>query len=458
MIDQNLSICIIVVDSMRADHLSCYGYKKKTSPNIDTISEDSLVFQNAIAQSNGTFRSMYSLISGKYPIQHGIKWFDQRINEAFVTLPEILQKHGYHTTIFSSFRSLINPSTFGGHFRERRLTYINEDTLRFMTNRFKNNKKTFSIFHIGDYVHEPYYADKRYVDMFYEGGYEGLEFDDTLNALTSLELRNLAEPMKDIIRKLNMHTRRLTKKQLSYIIACYDAGIYYVDMFIGKFYEIFKSENKNYLFIITADHGQCFFEHGFHGHGLHLYDEVIRVPLIFNMNDGRRNVIDEPVQHIDLYPTLLEILELKSEIKNLDGISLSPFFSQQKVESSNRIAISESHPFISIREKNYKLITTHFRLEKYKGILRALFSNLRNKRIRRFLFNIYALFSSDKLYNLNNDPKEKNNIKNKEKTIYRQLREKLEIIFNNVQKKNAEPLNLDIDDEIKRQLKNLGYM
>ena len=458
MIDKDISICIIIVDALRADHLSCYGYEHQTSPNIDAVSKNSVLFHNAISQSNWTYSSLYSLISGRYPSVHRITWFDQIINGSFITLPEILQEHGYHTAIFSSFKTLINPSTFGKHFKETRLMNIDEDPLQFMSNWFKKNRRSFSIFHIGDYVHEPYFADKKYIDMFYDGGYEDLKFDDTLNSLISTYTKGLGDKMRDINRKLNLRIKRLTKKQLSYVIACYDAGIYYVDKFIGRFYEILRSKIKNYLFIITADHGQCFFEHGFYGHGLHLFDEVIRVPLIVDMNQDSRGIIIEPTQHIDIFPTILELLGLESEIKKLDGIPFTQVFSSKGTELNNRFAISESHPFISIQNKTHKLITTHFRLQKNESRLKELYSNLKNKNIRRFIFNSYALLSPDKLYNIQKDTVERNNVKRQDKLEYKLLTEQLKTIFKNTQKEGLSPVTVSMEDDIKQQLRNLGYM
>jgi arylsulfatase A-like enzyme len=444
---------------MRADHLSCYSYKKKTSPNIDIISKDSLLFENAISQSNWTYPSLYSLISSKYPSAHRITWFDQIINNGFITLPEILQRYGYHTAIFSNFKILINPETFGKHFKETKLADISENTLKFIANWLGRYQRSFFIFHIGDYVHEPYYADKKYVDMFYEDGYEDLRFDDIVNSLTSTSMRDSVDKLKEINRKLNLRIKRLSKKQLAYIMACYDAGIYYVDSFIGKFYEIIQKKLKNYLFIVTADHGQCFFEHGFHGHGLHLYNEVVRVPLIVNINNNKNiGKIEEPVQHIDLYPTILELLGLGNEIKNLDGTSFIPLLSQKRMRENNRFAISESHPFISIRNGNHKLITTYFRLMENNGLLKELYLNCKNKNMRRLLFNCYALLSSDKFYDLRNDPNEQNNIKWKNKITYKQLFMKLKAVLSNANHEGKNPTTLSLDEEIKRQLGGLGYM
>ncbi len=457
MPNTDLNICLIIVDSLRADHLSCYGYKKKTSANIDKISENSFLFKNAVSQSNWTYASLYSLISGRYPGVHNITWFDQQIDTSLVTLPEVLEEAGYQTALFSSFRTLINKKTFGKHFNETKLINIDEDVKTVFSNWFRNNPRSFSIFHIGDYVHEPYFADKKYVDMFYKDGYEGLKIDEVLSSITSTATKGFAEKMIDINRKLNLRIKRLSKKQLAYLIACYDAGIYHVDKFIGDFYKLIRNELKNYLFIITADHGQCFFEHGFYGHGLQLYDEVTRVPLIVDMNQLVKGAIDEPVQHIDIYPTLAQFLGLKEKVKKLDGISFDGILKGNRALES-RLAISESYPFISIRNKSHKLITTHFKLQKNKGLLKELFKNIRNKNIRRFLFNCYALYSPTKFYNILNDPEEQNNITGREKQTQKLLFERLTAVFENSQQEALDPVSITMDDEIKQQLANLGYM
>jgi len=457
--NKELIICLVIVDSLRADHLSCYGYNQQTSVNIDSISNNSVVFRNAISQSNWTLSSMYSLITSRYPSIHGITWFDQRVDNKFMTLPETLKSYGYQTAIFSRYKSLLNKNIFGSHFNEAiPIDIETNSSLAEIGTWIKHNKKCFCIFHIGDFVHEPYCADKKYVDMFYRDGYEGLEFNDTLNFITSKISIGVADKMRDINRKLNMRLRRLTDKQLSYLIACYDAGIYYVDKIVGQLYEIVQNENNDYMFIVTADHGQCFFEHGFYGHGLHLYDEVTRVPLIVDMNQQYKRIIDEPVQHIDIFPTILDILEISNPDFKTDGTPFTEAFASTDNKMNKRLAITEAPPFISIRNREHKLITTYNRLKENGGIYKELYSNLKHKKIRKALLNLYSTFSRDELFDIQKDTKEKMNIRSKEKDVYRLLYGQLKLMLENMQKDAVSPINVSVDDEIRQQLSNLGYM
>ncbi len=458
MSNEKLNICIIIVDSLRADHLSCYGYNKNTSPNIDIVSKAGVRFNNAFSQSNWTYPSLYSFISGRYPGSHRITWFDQRINEKFVTFPALLKEYGYQTALFSSFRTLTNPTTFGSHFQETYLTDIDGDALQRAKDWFNGKGKSLLMLHIGDYVHEPYYADKKFVDMFYQDGYQGLEFNDTLNSLVSVSMRDSGEKMRNINRQLNLHTKRLSKKQLSYVLACYDAGIFYVDKFIGELYKILQKESEKFLFIVTADHGQAFFEHGFYGHGMHLHEEFIKVPLVIATEQGNSGVFQEPVQHIDIYPSLLELLGVDNPAARLDGVSFAGgLYGKDKArEGGGRFAVSEARPFISIRNNKYKLITSHFKIEKNSGGLKEISTNA--KSLRRILFNYYALLSSDKLYNILDDPQEKCNIVRGAVDTHKIFTEKLEAIFKKIKHDAHEPSNANMDEEIKRQLVNLGYM
>ena len=100
----DFNIVLITIDALRADHLSCYGYERKTSPNIDKIAEKGIVFKNVIAPSSWTAPSMVSLFTSTYPINHGViqglvkgkKVTQKTISSELTTLPEILKAHGYY--------------------------------------------------------------------------------------------------------------------------------------------------------------------------------------------------------------------------------------------------------------------------------------------------------------------------------------------------------------------------
>ena len=156
-----MEIVIFIVDFLRAANLGCYGYDKNTSPNIDTIASKNVLFKNATAQSNWTYPSLYSLLSGKYPSKLNISSFGQKINRSLKVLPEFLSEKGFHTAIFSCFKHLIDALTFGSHFDEAVYTKLNDNAVDIFRKWVNSKKDSFLLFHIGEYTHEPHCAEKK---------------------------------------------------------------------------------------------------------------------------------------------------------------------------------------------------------------------------------------------------------------------------------------------------------
>lgn len=455
-----MNIILIVIDSLRADHLACYGYPKGTSPNIDIIAKQSLLFENAFAQCNWTYPSLYSVISGRYPSVLQLEWVHQQINKDFITLPEILSNKGYNTAIFSNFEFLICPGTFGSHFQERRHLSLDGKTPSFLRNWISQYHNSFIFFHIGEYTHEPFFVDREYVNEFIDDDFEKKDIasSDIIKALTSkiaTESKGNTHKLRKLIGKINRKLIRLTQSELTYILACYDAGILYIDNIIGEIYRMIREENKEYLFILTADHGQAFLEHNIFGHGLGLYDEVVRVPLMVDFSNKHNLKISEPVELIDIFPTVMDILGFETKFE-LNGWSL--FSLLRNIEyPNNRRVISEGHPYISIRSNNYKLITNYYRLLAYHEIYKKLF--IKKSKTHSLKRNIQAFLSSDKLYNIEKDRMEKINLRWKEIDIYKGLKTELKDFMEVSIRTSLPPVNVNMEEEIiKKQLSDLGYL
>ena len=455
-----MKIVIFIVDSLRAANISCYGYHKNTSPNIDTIAKENVLFENATPQSNWTYPSLYSLISGKYASKLKFSFFDQKINESLKVLPEVLSEKGFHTAIFSNFQSLINKATFGSHLDEAKYVKLNNDAINHFREWIRKYKDSFLLFHIGEYVHEPYFAEKEYVCNFLDKDIdpEAPEiFDEAIKALTdrSAYSNKLRNSIPNINRRINLRLLRLSKKQLKYLLAAYDAGIYLIDSYISKMYKIIKDAATDYIFILTADHGQSFMEHGFWGHGLHLYDEVAKVPLICDFNGKFTKKVTDPVQLLDLYPTMTEFLGLEP-FHRLDGSSLLPLLNGE--ETMERYAVSEGYPFVSLRKGRYKLISSQLKFQQHVDVLKTLFSVIQKGSKRQTLHNLYAYLTLDGLYDIEDDPEERRNLRFKKSETYKCLKEKLKSHINESKNEEFPPSSEKLTEDIKKQLKSLGYM
>lgn len=450
-----MHICIIIVDSLRADHLGCYGYGKETSPHIDEISRKSILFESAITQSNWTLPSLYALISGRYPMVFNISWFDQTINKKFTVLPELLEKTGYYTAIFSNFEILLNPASFAGYFKERGFVELKDNALRIYRKFIGKQKNSLLLFHIGEYVHEPFKAERKYVQHFLDDPETEIH-SETIRTLTTISSE---DNLRKLMGKINKRLIRINRKELRYLLASYDAGIFCVDKYVGELYSICREMSDDYLFIITADHGQAFLEHSTFGHGVSLYNEVVNVPLILDHNNSLHAKISPPVQHIDLFPTLIDLLGYKRDF-DLDGQTYLPLLQGGDANAAleDRIAVSEGYPYVMIRDKNYKLISSYSKFLDSTFVRTYFNSHGRTRSLKKDMIGTLMRYLPDRLYDMKMDNSESTNVWRKRKDSYRALKLKLDRIVTKAMEDRLPPDMVNLDNEIMNQLKMLGYL
>ena len=453
-----MKIVLIIVDCMRPDHLGCYGYPKDTSPCLDRIAQQGVVFETAVAQANWTYPSIYSMITGRYPSVLKLDWLDSRVNEGFATLPEQLARAGYHTALFSNFGFLTKRNNFGSHFEERRLIYLNQDTPSQIGAWAKQHKDAFLYFHIGEYVHEPFFADRSVVGRFLDRGVDAERALRSPAVKAFTQVPDLATgndaTLREMIGKINKRIVRVSAEERSYLLSTYDAGIHTVDAMLGSIHTALRDACEDYLFIVTADHGQCFFEHNIIGHGLNLWDEVVRVPLIMDYGNRMKGRVKQSAALIDLYPTIVEAAQCDRPAR-LDGQSL--FSLAGGVKTPSRHIYSEGYPYFSVRGDDYKLVTSYFRFLPY----REVYGKLRERSILKSnLRNIDALFSSDKVFNMREDAGERVNLRWKKTGVHRDLVASARKFLFESERESlpARLVSLDEEDEIKKQLADLGYL
>ena len=302
----SFNIVLITIDTLRADHLSCYGYERETSPYIDSIAQQGILFKNCIAPSSWTAPSMVSLFTSTYPVSHGVihglafqkaKGFRQEVfSENLITLPALLKKHGYTTFGASSNHHLTAEFGFARGFdyfkylKWQPAQQIN-DIVYSWSDAIKEADRFFLWVHYID-PHHPYYPKSPWIEQY-----------------------SSAQPthLKELSRKKNHELTPQVKEKpelLTDIIALYDSEINYVDFCIGKLIERFDLD-KNTLLIITSDHGEQFMEHGKIGHAINLHKEELHVPLIIKLPDvSKMRSISRQVSLIDIMPTILELLDL----------------------------------------------------------------------------------------------------------------------------------------------------
>lgn len=291
-------VILISIDTLRADHLGCYGYPRKTSPYLDRLASEGTLFEDAMTPAPWTLPAHASLLTGLYPSRHGVKGFGHYLPAKIDTLAQLLHRQGYVTAAVVNSHLLTSRSGLDRGFRE--FVYLEEvvpqreptkgiiDQATSWLGRFRE-QKLFLFVHTYD-VHSDYKAEERYEREFvrpYVGRADG----------TSRQLMAFREGKA-----------ALGRGDASHLIDLYDAGIRQTDDELLRLTDYLRASGllERTLLVITSDHGEESFEHGGVLHGKTQYQEVVKVPLILRgpgIPKGRR--VAAPVSLLDVMPTLL---------------------------------------------------------------------------------------------------------------------------------------------------------
>lgn len=333
------NVVLVSIDSLRADHLGCYGHGFPTSPTIDALAADGARFEEAVSTTSWTLPAHAALFTGLYDTAHGLVDNGQRLAEEHSTLAEAFQAAGWQTAGF--FGGPYLHPTFGlaqgfDVYQSCMTTLPDEledeavrDESRARKGRSHEDitgprtleeverwsasagdEPFFLFVHLWD-VHYDFIAPPKYVELF-DPGYTG--------RLTGV----------DFMGNNKIH-KRMPPRELQHLKALYDAEIRYTDEILGKILTALERDGRmeNTIVVVTADHGEEFLEHAGKGHQRTLYDEVLRVPLIFHWNgrfkdeDGRGRSIPQQVRLIDVMPTLLTLAGVERQPRVI-GQDLTP--------------------------------------------------------------------------------------------------------------------------------------
>ena len=352
------NVILVVVDTLRADHLGCYGYERTTSPFIDSLASRAVLFEDVTSASSHTVPSVISLWSAVYPHRHGNQYFPHtnsfraprkrvrpHVPDSLRLLSEYLGSAGYRTAAvvtnpwmqprygfargFDDYRFLHN-ARWTDHQGAARVNEVARGLLEEW-----GDAPFFLYLHYMD-VHGPYEPPGAYREQF-TGGSRGSDV-----------YRN--GPLPDA-KPLDVGFTR----------ALYDGGIRGFDDELRALVSHLAARGilESTLLVFAADHGEEFHEHGGMGHGWTLYEEVTRTPLFFVHPAlgaaGRR--VSGPVSTVDILPTLLELVGADVP-SGLDGISLAPWILDPSLDRRPplRPLLSELGTQLAIRRGNHKLI------------------------------------------------------------------------------------------------------
>ncbi|MCC6397964.1 MAG: sulfatase [Bacteroidetes bacterium] len=320
-----IPIILISNDTMRADHVGCYGYERDTTPNYDAFARDAVLFENAFTPESFTLTAHMSMLTGLYPKNHGITE-NLNLRENVTTLPEALGQRNYFRGAFSgiewwftAWRGFAQGVDLLDVPHEYRQVFETYDLAR---NWIENvpSQRFFLFLHNYD-LHSKLW--------------EGLPYDpddDRFRMFSSTitdppDFPGLAEGKEGATLYLAGFNRRgetLSSAQEEFMLAMYDDCIRKVDFAAGELFQYLKDHGlyDPALIIVTADHGEAFGEHGRYMHG-DIYEHNIHVPLLIKFPQqqfGGTRVADMAFL-MDLYPTVLDVLGMDIP-EGLDGRSL----------------------------------------------------------------------------------------------------------------------------------------
>ena len=313
--DSQPNLILISIDTTRKDHCSVYGYERDTTPNLNAFGAQGARFEQAYAPTSTTGPTHATIFTSLYPIAHHVLKNGLKLSDEYVTLAEILKTQSYQTAaVISSFvlnakfgyaqgfefyddafqpeESTVKWKYWEGHrvdgSFDRRADHTTNRAIRWLKKDREQKRPFFMFVHYFD-PHAPYTPP-----------------DSFLNKLS---------------RKSSLKT------QLDKTISKYDDEITFTDQQIGKLLKTLKEVGlrSQTLVVITADHGEGLMQHNHMEHGVNIYDELVRVPLLFSWHNHipMNRVLNTPVGLIDLAPTILDLLDIKADSWSVQGQSLA---------------------------------------------------------------------------------------------------------------------------------------
>lgn len=311
------SILLISIDTLRADHLSCYGHDRAT-PAIDALAAGGELYAAAYAAAPWTLPSHMSLFTGQYPSHHGVVDARESLPETTAQLPEALRRAGYRTAGFGAHIYLGERFGFGRGFDHYSVTPYRNDpqqirrgdavvdqALAWLEANATDPRPYFLFVHIFD-PHWTYAAPEPWLGQ-YSSVYAG-RMDGSLPALTYFISRDMPDDALQHVQDL------------------YDEEIAWTDALVGRLVAGARAAGSEPLIALCADHGEEFKEHGSLGHAVTLYEEQQHVPLILagpGCRVGTR--VSAPVRTLDLVPTLARAAQVPAQDPlwaSLDGVPL----------------------------------------------------------------------------------------------------------------------------------------
>jgi arylsulfatase A-like enzyme len=430
---------VILLDTLRADRLSAYGNLRTTSPNIDALAREGVLFERAIANSSWTLPSTVGLLTGTYPSK---RVFDRTLKRS---LAEDLQRAGFATAAFTEggyfSRAFGLDLGFASYEEEESAVRLAKDGMPYAPRDRGGIDKTFARAeswlrtHSGEpffLVIQTYETHTPYRRRTYAGDRAPSAIGPTFEtaAMTSIREEKIV----------------VGPEEIAYITDLYDGGVTYADHFVGRFRALLAELGiaDRTLLVVTSDHGEDLGDRvpgraGDHGHTL--FDELVRIPLIVHV-PGREFAVERvqaQVRGIDILPTVMDLLDLEVPM-NLHGRSLVPLMegSEEQDRTAASWTLGPPHGQRTTRmaysDGQYKLTLVHPRAE--------------NDPPRIALFHLPG------------DPGEERSVTGAQRARAARMSQELHALFGEVHASGLPDYRLgpEVGDEIRARLQALGYV
>lgn len=430
------NVVLISIDTLRADHLSAYGYPRPTSPALDALAADATLFEQAYANSPKTAESHMTLFTGLYPGAHGVKngsERSERLSDRVPTLATLLRRAGYRTVGYHGGGNMQAELGFDQGFEryERRgpVDVLFRRGSEFLEREARSAESPFLLFLHTKTLHDPYDPPERYARLFADPEYSGEV------GMTAAELARAAQaggwPAQH--RVFWKRVDAGDPADVQRLRDLYDALIREMDdqlgLFLARFTEL--GFGADTLLVFLSDHGEAFQEHGDFRHNS-MYREVLHVPLVVRLPDGEHEELRGarsafPVALVDVLPTLLDYLGLPAPA-HVQGRSFYPFFERQAEEFHYVFSQWEHRDLAALRAGPWKYLRRGTREE---------------------------------MYDLDADPGEQHDLADAHPGISNALRERVEHIAGVSQRlarSSSARTDFELDAEARAELEALGYI
>ncbi len=323
------NLLILSIDTLRADHLGCYGYTRGTSPNIDALAARSVVFDSAESASSWTLPSMTSLMTGLSVSGHNCDHLGSRLDPSYTTLAELLRDGGYDTELVASHLFLSTPYGL-----QQGFTHVDTSVVQEANDITSQDVSDLGI--------------------------EWLKQKSAVkDGVPWMLWLHYYDPHAPYLKHAGVSEAFGTDSDLD----LYDGEIAYTDQHIGRLLEELarSTQAPNTIVIVVADHGEEFGEHGHKGHGYALYEECVRVPLILSAPDIAARRVPDVVPSIDLLPTLLDLCRVEPR-QELEGQALTPLLHGQALpeqEAGSEVRWQVGQDLRSLHVGRWKRIEGH---------------------------------------------------------------------------------------------------